>query len=222
MVRLLKLHENKIKKVLSAGFAVRYIFLFIVYMEETNNKRCFYITPIGEDGSQTNNHMKDVVKIIKPVITGLGYSFVMPNEDIPGSITDFIFKHILEDELVVADLTGLNPNVMYELGVRHSIEKHAIIICEKGTILPFDTKDARTLFFENSFSGSDKLKERLITMVLESENNPVNNPVVNAMKINNYESVSKKKLNEEFDKYMREHTLTDEDVKHIVEDVFGS
>lgn len=185
-------------------------------MKETNQKRCFFITPIGEEGSEVNKRMKEVVGIIKPAIESLGYTFVMPNERMPGSITCFIFRHLFEDEIVVADLSGLNPNVMYELGVRHTIGKPVVVICEKGTILPFDTKDDRTVFYENSFSGSDALKVELRDMIDGTTENPVSNPVINAMKINNCEWIPKDEILRVVKEHERDNFLTSEEINEII------
>jgi len=64
--------------------------------------------------------------------------------------------------LVVANLTGLNPNVMYELGYRHCVEKPVIVIALDGTKLPFDVKDGRTFFYKNSIAGARRLREDLV------------------------------------------------------------
>src|SRR5262249_8345441 len=48
-------------------------------------------------------------------------------------------------DLVIADLTGLNPNVIYELAVRHSFNKIAIHLIDKAATIPFDLKDERTI-----------------------------------------------------------------------------
>jgi hypothetical protein len=67
----------------------------------------------------------------------------------PGIITSQVIKRITEDDLVIADLTELNPNVFYELAIRHMIGKPLVQIMEKGHRLPFDVAAARTVFIDH-------------------------------------------------------------------------
>ncbi len=49
--------------------------------------------------------------------------------------------------MIIADLTGNNPNVFYELSFRHALGKIAIHLAFEGTVLPFDVRDNRTIFY---------------------------------------------------------------------------
>lgn len=133
-------------------------------------KRCFIITPIGENGSRTFRDAKGVIESsIRPVLTRHGFKDIKPAYEIKesGMIGNQIIERILYDDLVVANLTGVNPNVMYELATRHVISKPIIHICDRNTVLPFDIKDCRTIFYDNDMLGAKELAEEFEKYVVE-------------------------------------------------------
>ncbi len=76
----------------------------------------------------------------------------------PGLIIADIIKDLYESLIVIAEISPSNPNVYYELGYAHAINKPTILIAEKGTKLPFDVSPFRTLFYENSIAGKNKVE----------------------------------------------------------------
>jgi len=106
-------------------------------------KECFIITPIGELNSETFIKANGLINsVIKPVLSEFGYEAVAAHHiNNSGSINNQIIKKILESELVIANLTGLNPNVMYELAIRHSARLPVVIMCEKGITVYFGESD---------------------------------------------------------------------------------
>ena len=79
-----------------------------------------------------------------------------------GSITNAIIKEIIEADLVIANLTKLNPNVMFELAIRYSFGKPVIVIAERNTKLPFDINSENTIFYVNDPTGAAELKDLII------------------------------------------------------------
>ncbi len=143
-------------------------------------KECFIITPIGESSSETRRETDGLVKsVLEPVLGKYDFDPIPAHKiSETGSITRQIIKRILEAELVVANLTGLNPNVMYEVGIRHCARKPLIVIAREGTVLPFDLSDERTIFYKNDMSGSEELKDRLSEIIPAAiEDKQPDNPV---------------------------------------------
>jgi hypothetical protein len=110
-------------------------------------KNCFIISPIGEDASDVRKRADQVLKhILTPAAQACGYDPVRADKiSEPGMITSQVIQHIVDDPLVIADLTGMNPNVFYELAIRHAIRKPLVQIVNKGEKIPFDVAGMRTI-----------------------------------------------------------------------------
>ncbi|TDQ37384.1 hypothetical protein [Aureibacillus halotolerans] len=146
----------------------------------TKIKSCFIITPIGNAGSPTRRSADGVIKsVLKPELKKLGYEVSVSHEMTDsGSITRQILDKIISSDMVIANLTELNPNVMYELAVRHGARKPVVQVAVEGTKLPFDIIDERTLFFVNDMQGVTELKDKIGEVIesAENEENP-DNPI---------------------------------------------
>lgn len=150
---------------------------------DTINKTCFIITPLGADDSDIRRMAQGVLDaVIKPVLTELDIDIVAPHEILlPGSITKQVIKNILNSDLVIANLTGLNPNVMYEVAVRHAVRKPIVCLADNKTKLPFDIAAERTLFYENDMLGVYNLIPRLKATISAALNDDApDNPIYNA------------------------------------------
>jgi hypothetical protein len=115
-------------------------------------KTCFVIGPIGDAGTEVRANADDLIKyIIAPCPALAEFEYDPPiradqlNE--PGRITSQVIKLLMEADLVIADLTGNNPNVFYELSLRHALAKPVIHVALDGTPLSFDIRDNRTIFY---------------------------------------------------------------------------
>ena len=80
-------------------------------------------------------------------------------------ITEQVFSQIRDADLVIADVTGGNANVMYELGLRHTLHKATIQIGEHGQ-LPFDISAIRTLKFARTPAGLVDARKKLEAAVV--------------------------------------------------------
>lgn len=135
-------------------------------------KRCFVISPIGERGSRTRARSDKILnEIIRPAVRECGYMVFRADEiDQPGLITSQVVRHIIQDSLVVADLTGRNPNVFYELGICHSLRKPLIQLIAKGEPIPFDVAGMRTISIDHQRRTSrEEARQAIIRQVLALE-----------------------------------------------------
>ena len=110
-------------------------------------KTCFVIAPIGESGSEIRKRSDQIMKhIVIPAAEECGYKAIRADDiSEPGIITSQVIQHIMDDPLVLADLTTQNPNVFYELAIRHAIKKPLVQIIERGDKIPFDVAGMRTI-----------------------------------------------------------------------------
>ena len=112
--------------------------------------RCFAVMPIGEGGTEKHKHFLSVYNfVIKETVESIGYSCERADE-IPesGVITEQIKRKLRDADLVVADLTDKNPNVLYEVGFRHALNRPIISISQDIRGLPFDVSHYRTIRYD--------------------------------------------------------------------------
>lgn len=123
--------------------------------------KAFVIGPIGdkdaEDGSAARVAYEEGIQIFEDVIAPACKAFGLEavRADMisrTGEIPEQIFRQLRDCPVVIADLTGANPNVMYELGLRHTTGRVTIQIGEKDR-LPFDVAAIRTIMFKRTEAG---------------------------------------------------------------------
>jgi hypothetical protein len=79
-----------------------------------------------------------------------------------GSIIDQIYESIAKSGLIVADLTGRNQNVMYELGLANAMGKKTLLLSQNIKDVPFDVRQQRVFTYKLSDSSLDKLRRQLV------------------------------------------------------------
>lgn len=75
-----------------------------------------------------------------------------------------IVRGIIGSDLVIVDLTGLNPNVFYELGIAHALRKPTAVITQSVDDLPFDLRSYRVIAYSLRFDEAPKLSQKLLDM----------------------------------------------------------
>ncbi len=145
-------------------------------------KTCFVIAPIGEAESETRKRSDQILKhVISPAVAECGYEPVRADQiSEPGMITSQIIQHIVEDSLVIADLTDRNPNVFYELAIRHAIRKPLVQLIKKGEQIPFDVAGTRTIHVNHhDLDSAEEAKKEIISQIqsLEKDSSKLETPI---------------------------------------------
>jgi hypothetical protein len=152
-----------------------------------NTKICFVICPIGQPGSEIRKRSDQVLNhIITPVVQECGYEQIIRADQIPkpGIITNQVIQLLIQADLVIADLKGHNPNVYYELAVRHMVGKPIIQIHGEDERLPFDVAQVRSIAInhqdlDSANNGKGQLKRQIIS--IENDPNHSDNPISAAL-----------------------------------------
>ena len=152
-----------------------------------STKTCFYISPIGEDNSEERKHSDLFLEsIVSPAFEKFGYTVVRADQiGSPGMITSQIIEYIMDSDFVVCDLSFHNPNVFYELALRHTTKRATIHIIRKNDSIPFDVNDCRTIIIDDSSiytfvpaipSYIDQISQQ-ISQIIENKVD-IDNPVI--------------------------------------------
>jgi hypothetical protein len=150
-------------------------------------KSCFVISQIGEVGSPERDRADKVLRhVITPAVMARGYGEPLRAERIaaPGVITSQIVEHVLESDLVVADLTGQNANVFYELALRHAVRKPVVQLIARGEKIPFDVAPVRTIQLDHQdLDSAADARKAIEAQIVAVEKDPAlaDNPVTVAL-----------------------------------------
>jgi ClpX C4-type zinc finger len=121
---------------------------------------CFYLRPFSEPF--TTIYRDHVVK----AVTSQGFTIERADEIFgTGVIIDDIWEAINTASIVIADMTGRNPNVMYEIGMAHTVGKPVIMITQSMEDVPFDLKHYRYIVYEFTPRGCQHLEDKLVGTV---------------------------------------------------------
>ncbi|MHC4204732.1 MAG: hypothetical protein ACYSTT_08775, partial [Planctomycetota bacterium] len=139
---------------------------------DIHDKHCFVISPIGPEGSEIRHRADNILRyIIKPICSEMGFTAYRADDMTqPSMITQRVMREIINADLVIADLIGANPNVYYELAVRHFTGKPVIQLIEKGEHIPFDVSDINTILIDHTDLDSvHRAKEKLKAFILNCD-----------------------------------------------------
>jgi hypothetical protein len=153
-----------------------------------DKRNAFVLMPFKED-------LADVYEyLIVEGLTDAGYSVKRADDILSQSnILEDILAGITSSDLIVADLTGSNPNVYYELGIAHALNKKVILLTQSVDELPFDLRSYRVITYSVHFAKMNQAKSELSHLASEALKGkvPFGNPVKDFNgKSNTYQSES--------------------------------
>ena len=155
-------------------------------MSHVPKKTCFVIMPFGEkpDPGSTGEVIPfdDVYTyIIKEVVEERLELDCIRSDEVaePGWIHAEMLQHIYQADIAIVDITTLNPNVFYELGVRHTLKPSGTILMrKKGTEIPFNIKGLRVIEYDLSLKGASRAKDTLESFLRNSLNKGADDSIV--------------------------------------------
>jgi uncharacterized protein YqgV (UPF0045/DUF77 family) len=127
-------------------------------------KKCFIVSPIGEEGSPVRRNADYLFKfILKPVCEAHDFECIRADQIQKSDIiTSTVIDHLKDSDLVIADMTGHNPNVFYEMGFRYAFGRPIIQMKDKTSSIPFDLGSIRTIDYDiQDLEDVEKVKESL-------------------------------------------------------------
>lgn len=112
---------------------------------------CFVIAPIDQEGSEQRKHSDMLLEALIRRALDRDWEVIRADQiTAPGMISGQVVEHLLQSGLVIADLSFHNPNVFYELALRHAAGKPTVHVIRRGDPIPFDLKDFRTITIDTT------------------------------------------------------------------------
>lgn len=139
-------------------------------IEEAKKPTCFVIMPFSDPEGYEVDHFKNVYKFtFKPAIEAAGYTALRIDENsVSNLIHSKMMNELVNAPMVLCDLSTNNPNVLYELGIRHAFDKPVVLVQEFNqerifdiggiTIVPYH----RTRLFEETVDDQARITEAII------------------------------------------------------------
>lgn len=168
-------------------------------------KRCFVMMPFSDPEGYAKGHFRKIYEqIIKPAIESAGYVAYRVDEDgVSNLITTKIFQAIVDCDMAICDLSSRNPNVLYELGIRHAFDKPVVLITDDKTERIFDIQGLSTITYRSSrlYDEVPEDQEKIVEAIKANENNSSIYSIINMVKLQeaaydkDYKDVNSTELN---------------------------
>lgn len=148
-------------------------------MKEEINPVCGIVMPISAIDGCNEGHWNDVMQIISDCIEEAGFEAnIVSNADDIGVIQKRIIQNLYDNPVVVCDVSGKNPNVMFELGLRLAFDKPTIIIKDDQTSYSFDTSPIEHIEYPRDlrFNKIAEFKLKLTDKIIKTHQKSVDDP----------------------------------------------
>ena len=120
---------------------------------------CFVLMPFNEKWSE------GIYKLIKETVTSQGFQCLRADNLHGQIVIEDIWIKICQAGFIIADVTNKNPNVMYEVGIAHTVGRPTFLLTQATQEIPFDFRHLRHIAYENTIAGSESLKKSLIDKI---------------------------------------------------------
>lgn len=155
-------------------------------------KKCFVIMPFSKTtDAHDENYWTEFFNMIKRIMKNNGYSCIR-SEVGPYKLFSNIVVNIENSDIVVAILTDFNPNVWYELGIRHTLKTGTIMLLQDDQSPSFDVKDFGIIFYKDSLGLEQRIKIQIEDYLAKMAAEVYDSPVISALDHKVYNSVEKK------------------------------
>jgi hypothetical protein len=103
---------------------------------------------------------------IKPAVNNMGLTIKRGDDPFSEhNIMRDVWSLTCNARMIIADCTGRNPNVFYEMGIAHTLGKLLIPITQRKEDIPFDIRGMRYIQYETSPRGLKQLEEELVSAI---------------------------------------------------------
>lgn len=128
-----------------------------------DDKLVFVLTPFHDNYQET-------YEVIRSLCTEAGFRCLRGDEQfVAGDILAHILQLLVQARLVIANIDGRNPNVFYELGFAHALDKSTIMVARTAADLPFDIRTKRILLYDNYEQLQSRLRTELLKVLAASQ-----------------------------------------------------
>jgi len=130
---------------------------------DIERKLVFVLTPF-------NDMYDDAFRQISDICRSVGLRAIRGDEDhVKGDILRYILRGLVKANIVIVNVDGRNPNVFYELGIAHALDKGTILVTRSVSDLPVDIKSKRVIVYKEFADLDSQLKSELIKVLVSDQ-----------------------------------------------------